>query len=214
MKDNKVMKYQLITQSFFPLYLILLIKCCDQKAIDEGVIIVRALFDGDWLILIRMFSYADFGAVMISVLSFFMLILSGIAFFQFKDVQNSGFKDYGDKVKIEEELSDRGVGFFMTYVFPLLLDDLRSFRGFLVFILVYFIIFLLLWRTNLYYQNPILTILGYKTYKVCFVKYVDEIERVDGEKGEYIAISHSILNEEKIIKYKEISNNVMLVYNK
>lgn len=214
MKNNKVMKFQLIIQSFFPLYLILLIKCCDKKVINEGTIIVRDLIERDWMVLIRMFSNEEFGALLISLLSFFMLVLSGIAFFQFKDVQNSGFKDNGDKVRIEEELSDRGVVFFMTYVFPLLLDDLRSFRGFLVFLLVYIVIFLLLWRTNLYYQNPILTILGYKTYKLYFVKYIDGRERVDADKGEYIAISHSILNEKRIIKYKEVSDNVILAYNK
>ena len=214
MKNNKVMKFQLIIQSFFPLYLILLIKCCDKKVINEGTIIVRDLIERDWMVLIRMFSNEEFGALLISLLSLFMLVLSGIAFFQFKDVQNSGFKDNGDKVRIEEELSDRGVVFFMTYVFPLLLDDLRSFRGFLVFLLVYIVIFLLLWRTNLYYQNPILTILGYKTYKLYFVKYIDGRERVDADKGEYIAISHSILNEKRIIKYKEVSDNVILAYNK
>ena len=73
----------------------------------------------------------------------------------------SGFIDAGDKIEIDEQLTDSGVAFFMTFVFPLLLDDLTTIRGFVLFMGILILVFLLLWKTNLYYQNPMLTILGY-----------------------------------------------------
>ena len=97
----------------------------------------------------------------------------------------------------------------MTFVFPLLLDDLTTIRGFVLFMGILVLVFLLLWKTNLYYQNPILTILGYRVYRINFL---EETGRNCYLK--YIAISKENLDASKIVKWKYIADDVLLVYNK
>ena len=121
----------------------------------------------------------------------------------------SGFIDAGDKIEIDEQLTDSGVTFFMTFVFPLLLDDLTTIRGFVLFMGILILVFLLLWKTNLYYQNPILTILGYRVYRINFLE-----ETGRNYNLKYIAISKEALDASKIVKWKHITDDVLLVYNK
>lgn len=52
---------------------------------------------------------------------------------QFKSMQMSGFVDAGEKFVIEEEITDSGITFFMTFVLPLLPDDVETLKGFIIF---------------------------------------------------------------------------------
>ena len=61
-----------------------------------------------------------------------------------------------------ERISDSRVTFFMTFVLPMTMDDLNTWKGLFVFIIVMVMIFVLMWKTTLYYQNPVLTFLGYE----------------------------------------------------
>ena len=54
------------------------------------------------------------------------------AMWQFKSMQMSGFVDAGEEIVIEEEITDSGITFFMTFVLPLLLDDVETLRGFII----------------------------------------------------------------------------------
>lgn len=51
---------------------------------------------------------------------------------QFKSMQMSGFVDAGEKFVIEEEITDSGITFFMTFVLPLLPDDVETLKGFII----------------------------------------------------------------------------------
>ena len=52
---------------------------------------------------------------------------------QFKSMQMSGFVDAGEKFVIEEEITDSGITFFMTFVLPLLPNDVETLKGFIIF---------------------------------------------------------------------------------
>ena len=72
--------------------------------------------------------------------------------------------------------------------------------------MIMFLILLLL-RTNLYYQNPILILLGYKIYVV----QIKNPENKELKEKNTIAISREKLVEDRVIKKKQISGNVFLM---
>lgn len=207
-KNNKL-KCKLIIQSFAPLYLLILIKYFDYHILINVKKFFQGLFLGDFSVLLKVYGNKYVGAFFVSALSIGWIISAFIAFWQFNEVQMSGFIDAGDKIEIDEQLTDSGVTFFMTFVFPLLLDDLTTIRGFVVFMGILILVFLLLWKTNLYYQNPILTILGYRVYRINFSE-----ETGRDFHSKYIAISKGNLDASKIVKWKYIADDVLLVYNK
>lgn len=208
-KNNNQLKCKLIIQSFAPLYLLVLIKYFDYHVLINGKIFFQRLIHGDFSVILKVWRNKYFGVFFVSVLSICWIISAIIAFWQFKEVQMSGFIDAGDKIAIDEQLTESGVTFFMTFVFPLLLDDLTTFRGFVLFMGILVLVFLLLWKTNLYYQNPILTILGYRVYRINFLE-----ETGRNQNSKYIAISKKALDASKIVKWKYIADDVLLVYNK
>lgn len=65
-------------------------------------------------------------------------------------------------------------------------------------------------KTDLYYQNPVLILLQYKLYRV---KFTSDIVNVPNPKT-YIAICREELDENKVVKWKYISDDVCLMYNK
>lgn len=129
---------------------------------------------------------------------------------QFKSMQMSGFVDAGEKFVIEEEITDSGITSFMTFVLPLLPDDVETLKGFIIFTGILGLFIRLMWTTHLHYQNPILTLLGYRIYKFHFINPV-----IDGCKDKtMIAVCKTGIAEEKIVKWKYISDDVCLMYNK
>lgn len=102
-------------------------------------------------------------------------------------------------------MTENSVEFFVTYITPLILDDIDKGSGFLIFISIVIFLIFLMRNTNLYYKNPVLTILGYKSLRFHFES--------DTEK-EHIAITRGDVDASKLIKRKRISDNVYLVYNK
>lgn len=208
-KQNRKLKFKLVIQSFVPLFLLILIKYFDYHVITSVTLFIKKLLYGDFGILLRMWTNQYFGVLWVSLFSILWIISGMISLWQFKDVHFSGFVDAGDKVAIEEELTESGVLFFMTFVFPLLLDDITTLRGFMLFSGTLILIILLMLKTNLYYQNPILTILGYKVYRVRFLNKPCNVEN-----KMYVAICKEKLNETKIVKWKYVSDDVVLIYNK
>lgn len=206
--ENLKLKRQLIIQSFLPLFVLLFIKYFEIGILVEVKNIVIHIFGGKEGIL-REIQGCLFSWTFVISLFLVICIIDGlIAIWQFKDMQNSGYEEKGEKIHIEEELTDSSAIFFVTYVVPLLFQDVKSLRDFLVFTGIIALLGILLWRTNLYYQNPVLTILGYRTYKA----------KVEGagisENEERIMIANKMLDPSKIIRCKYISDDVFLVYNR
>ena len=91
---------------------------------------------------------------------------------------------------------DRHVGasYFVTFTLPLLIDDVNTIRGFAVFVLLLSMLILLIARSDLFYQNPVLATLKYKVFRFKFVNPYNDIELKDKT---YIGI------------YKDISKNTL-----
>ncbi len=103
---------------------------------------------------------------------------------------------------------DAGLNFMLTFILPLLFEDLNCWQSAVVFIVIVLIIVKLLSKTNLFYDNPVLTILGYTIIRFEFnVQPEGEYEY----NGEVIGICPKSINPDKMIKFKHISDNVVCI---
>ena len=85
-----------------------------------------------------------FGSFIISVAGVCWLLLAIIIALGFKGAQDAGFISAGEKITIEDSPNDSGATFLVTYVLPLLTDDIESLRGLLVFATMLIMVILLL----------------------------------------------------------------------
>lgn len=79
-------------------------------------------------------------------------------------------KEQGYEIKNVQEKEDASLNFFMTMVIPLLIDDVGTIQGALTFLIIVILMIMLLGKTNLFYANPVLAILGYRVYEFTFVE--------------------------------------------
>lgn len=132
------------------------------------------------------------------------MVISILIYVNFKYFFKYG-TDSGFEITNLKEEKEAGLNFFLALILPIIVNDLSNLKGFLSFWATLVIIILLLSKTNLYYQNPMLIILGYRVYKF---KFVDNNQLT---KGEYVGISFNEVNIENTIEYKEIEDNVLII---
>ena len=96
----------------------------------------------------------------------------------------------------------------MTYVLPMAMDEIGTLRGLAVFALLMIMLYALMWKTNLYYQNPILTILGYEVVSFQF----EDTQLRDFRNKECIGITRCAIEDGATIKRQYIADNVFLIY--
>ena len=156
--ENLNLKRCLVLQSFAPLFLLLFMKHLD-------ISLYLKLVHRFWEVLVNTgisaFSVAanhvSFGSFIISIISTIWLIITIVIAFGFNGMQKAGFKSAGEQIIIEDSPNDSGATFLVTYVLPLLTDDVESVRGLIVFLTMLIMVVLLLTRSNTFYQNPVLS---------------------------------------------------------
>ena len=203
MKENKYLKWLLIIQSFLPLFF--LIRCFYLHNFKLVLRFFVRLFQRDFGIILIALSHPDLFSVILLCLSVIMLIIGIMIYILFNKIQEFGFYEEHENIVVDADVTENSVAFFVTYITPLVLDDIGNKRGFLSFAAISIMLILLMRNTNLYYQNPFLTILGYKSFSFYFPS---------NENSVYVGITRGDFDAAKIIKRKRISNNVYLVYNK
>lgn len=205
MKENKYLKWLLIVQSFLPLFFLVIIRCYGKARIRLVLRFVSELFRGNLKAIGTALNHSEiYGTSLLCLCTILLLCGLGI-YIHFRKCQSFGFQEEGKKIVIDADVTENSVAFFMTYITPLVLDDIDESRGFFSFIAIVALLILLMRNTNLYYQNPFLTILGYRSFYFHF-------DREDGMGS--VAITRGNFNVSKLIKRKRISDNVYLVYNK
>lgn len=206
MKENKYLKTLLIQQSFLPLYLLVLIRCCSENRFHLIVNFFSELFHGHFGVIGTALHHSEIFGTFLLCLSLLLFVFSLGIYFLFKKNQTFGFHEETKKIVKGADTTENSIVFFVTYITPFVLDDIGQCSGFFSFITIVVLLFMLMQKTNIYYQNPFLTLLGYKTFYFHF-----EGEE-DGEP--MIAITRGEIDPSKIIKRKRIADNVYLVYNK
>ena len=208
MQVDKKLKCFLVLQSFFPLFLLIFIRHVGHC--DLVLRFLTGIFHGDWSVFRKMVKSPALGDVVISFFSILWMVITVIVVIGFHNIQNSNFASHGETIIIESEKKDSGVTFLVTFLLPLLVDDVATLRGFLFFSTLLVMVILLLIRSDLFYQNPVLAALHYRIYEFKFCAPYTDVE----ENKNYIGMTRYELPSEQVaIKRKYIADNVFIIYN-
>lgn len=208
MHENKRLKLYLVLQSFAPLFGLILIKHIGH--IDLVKKFFTQLPVRGFTVFSAAFQSAALGDVIISLISIAWIVAAVIVCIAFKESEQIKFEHHGESIQIGSEKEDTGVTFLVTFLLPLFVDDVSTLRGFIFFSVMLGMVIFLLMRSNLFYQNPVLVALGYKTFEFQFLTPYKDVK----ENKIYIGISYgSIPTEEAAIKRKYIADGVFIVYN-
>lgn len=208
MREDKKLKLFLVLQSFCPLFLLIFIRHVGHIA--HVIRFFSSFFPWDWAVMRRAWRSNSLGDVIITMLCMTWFLMTVIIARGFKNLQDSGYDHYGEMIVIDSEKKDSGVTFLFTFILPLLVDDVSTLRGFIFFIVLLTMVISLLIRSDLFYQNPVLNVLGYKSYEFQFINPYQDVK-----KGKtYFGLSKGrVPLEDTLIKRKYIADDVFLIYN-
>jgi hypothetical protein len=128
----------------------------------------------------------------------FFLLLGLVYYFRLTYILKGSTKLPKKITKIEDQNYEH-LTFLTTYIIPFLRVKLEG-RDLIITILLIIIIGAIFIKTNLFYKNPTLALLGYKLYKV------------DTEKSSnLIFVSKEVLNLGDSVHYIYLHNNVYFV---
>ena len=211
-KENLNLKRSLVLQAFAPLFLLLTIKHLD--VVLHWNLIVKFLHACKTIRIDTIRTsvhHPSFGGFVVSVIGVIWLIVTIAIAMGFDGMQKSGFKSAGEKIVIDDSPNDGSATFLVTYVLPLLTDDVETIRGLIVFLTMLAMVILLLTHSNTFYQNPVLAAMKYRTFTFKFMNPANDITYPERT---YIGITHGVgITEGAVIKRKYISDGVFVVYN-
>lgn len=101
----------------------------------------------------------------IPVISLFFVIMGLIFYLRFKQIIRSNHS-LPEKITIIENVNYEHLTFLATYLLPFLTFNLSEDRNSLIFFLILIIIGMIYVKTNMYYMNPTLALLGYHVYRI------------------------------------------------
>lgn len=194
-------------QSFAPLFLILMIKYFDMEVIYLCGKFLKLVLNNPINAFAKMVVHPANITVFLEIFSLLWIIYSLYSVKTFENSQRANFISEGAKIINTEEISDTGVTFFMTYVLPMAMDDMDTLKGVILFGILMAILFTLMWKTNLFYQNPILTVLGYKIFSFEF----EMTQLTEYRNKKCIGITRGKINKDNSIKWQKVSDNVFII---
>lgn len=127
------------------------------------------------------------------------IILGGVGYWWFADSLNNA-KNLPVEIIECESVNYENLSFLATYIIPLVCFPMETDREVFVMFSVIVIIGCIFVKTNLYYTNPSLILLGFNVYRV----------KTNSKKAfqQGIVIVKGKLNEGESIKYLSLSDNV------
>ena len=197
MTEKEKFKNYLVFQSFFPLFFLLFVKHFQLDFVYYVRLFFENIIHGNWFAFYLATTNPFYGDVVVCIECLLWMIISIIVYLAYKQSYETGnFESDGKKVKIIEKKYDSGASYLMTFVLPLMLDNLSTINGMVTF-------YVMVCNTNLFYANPVLVFLNYK------VALFSEIEC---EKT-FIGLFKGSIDENKIVKLKSISDDVFFIAN-
>lgn len=208
LKEDNKLKCFLVLQSFCPLFLLIFIQHVGHFNLIFWFF--SELFKGNLTVIAKAMKSSFLGDVVIMLLCIVWFLITVVVAKGFKNLQNGNYDHYGETIVIESEKKDSGVTFLVTFVLPLLVDDVSTFRRFVFFVVLLTMVIFLLMRSDLFYQNPVLVALNYKTFEFQFCNPYMDVK----ENKTYIGLTRGELQFEDVsIKRKYIADNVFMIYN-
>lgn len=101
----------------------------------------------------------------ISMLCLFLIILSLVFLISFGIFRKKGLEN-PETIQKLSNINEMNLSFFITYILPLVTMDINDIKSMIVFIVIMLFIVMLLTKTNLYYANPVLSLLGYNIFEI------------------------------------------------
>ncbi|MDR6300630.1 anti-phage protein KwaA [Mesonia maritima] len=129
------------------------------------------------------------------------LIIGLIAFLDFR-FQMKGTPELSFKITELENIDYEHLTFLTTYIIPLVCFQFENFRYIITFIVILFVIGLIYIRTDLFYANPTLAILGFRIYKIS-----GEFRNGEKRNGK-ILITKNTLSVDDRIKYFKLDERI------
>ncbi|MGN7410612.1 anti-phage protein KwaA [Sporosarcina sp. SAFN-010] len=145
--------------------------------------------------------------IIMNIVSLFSLLLFslGIFFFYRFKYKLSGSQQNIIIVKKIENKNYEHLTFLTTYIIPLIAFDLTQIRYSIVLLLLLIAIGMMYVKTNMFYTNPTLALLGYKIYKI------DAQFRTGDIKPGIILISREIITLNDRLSYRKIHEDIYYV---
>ena len=190
------LKHSLMLQSLSPLALLTIIRNCSFQKPPVDITSAASYWD--------VFFRLNMVLIIVFVLCAAWIIAAVWSFVSFSAFRLTD-KKKGYTLSSYEEKEDASLNFFMTMIIPLLIDDVGTIQGAVTFFIIVVMMCVLLNRTNLYYANPVLAILGYRVYEIRFEENMDF-------EGQCISVVKGKLSDDLgSIEYKPITENVLYV---
>lgn len=132
----------------------------------------------------------------LSSLAFILLILGILFLFNLRH-KIKGTLDHPKKITKIKNLNYEHLTFLTTYIIPFICFDLDDTRNTVIFLFLLIVIGAIYVKTNLFYSNPTLALLGYQIYQVDTEKDKDLIlitqgELKDGESFSNLDIGNTV----------------------
>lgn len=211
MKDNRYLKRGLIIQSLSPAFFLLIIRHLHYDYLLLFYSFFKSLGNDWWFTIVKTIQHPRFGELFIVLFGIIWVTFSVNSYVAFRTMQTAGFESNGEKVTEVEQKKDAAASFLMTFILPLLIDNLNSLPLLISYLAVICIVYAVLYQSNLYYQSPILALLGYKVFSF---RVIDPYKQ-SGLKANttYIGITKKdAITEEKAIIWKHIADDVFIIY--
>ncbi|WML57447.1 anti-phage protein KwaA [Neobacillus sp. PS2-9] len=139
----------------------------------------------------------------VPILALCFLIFGIICVFRFK-YKISGSEQTPITINNIENKNYEHLTFLSTYIIPLIAFDLTKPRYLVVLLVLLLAIGIIYLKTNLFYSNPTLAILGYRIYKA------DAKFRIEN-RSNIILISREDLEVNQRVSYRKIDENIYYV---
>ena len=212
MRENKRLKRGLIIQSLSIVFVLLIIRHSHFEYVRLICRFAEEFKASPFDAVCSCINHERFGELLIVCIGFAWVIISILSLSAFKATQKAGFESHGEQVIVLEEKRDVAASFLMTFILPLLIDELNAPQNWISYIIVIAVVYAVLYQSNLYYQSPILALLGYKVFSFQVLNPYEN----SGMKSDvdYIGITkREMITDESSIMWKHIADNVFLVYN-
>ena len=210
---NTRLKRGLITQSLSPVFALLIVRhfhCSYFHLVPRFFV---ELFKAPCLAIETAWNHELLGELIIVLLGLVWLICSISYISAFKGTQDHGFNSYGEKIKSIEEKRDAAASFLMTFILPLMIDELTTPQYWISYLIVILVVYAVLYQSNLYYQSPVLALLKYHVYEFEVLNPENDPEGFRHDKT-YIGITRGRkIADDAVIKWKHIADDVYLIYN-
>lgn len=130
-----------------------------------------------------------------------IILFAGAIYYLRFDYKISGSKSIPVKISSVEDINYEHLTFLTTYIIPLICFNLTSQRYLIALALLLAVIGIIYVKTDKFYANPTLALLGFRVYSVT-------LERRTGQVVKVVLITKDRLQSDSMIQFLELDERV------